>query len=217
MNDAFGQHMDYGMDKNPLWQPMRIHPESESFVEMWRYTLPDRIIVNDSGAYSYPPSHDPVYGDGYLFVLGVRGLSPSGKRGIDTVAEHDEERARRRAVVEKIERLWIEGGRYLLHGRFMDDVGLEVSVANVLAKVYRGESGVAVPVWNTTAQPVRFDVRVHLDALGLEPRGSVQASSLDRGSTLFQAVSGDVVEVTMTLPPHDIDVVVLESEDSPAE
>ena len=104
MNDAFGQYMDYGMDKNPLWRPMRIHPDCESFVEMWRYTLPDRIIANDSGAYSFAPSHDRVDGDSYLFVLGVRGLSRSGERGIEAIVEDDEEGARRRAVVEKIGR-----------------------------------------------------------------------------------------------------------------
>jgi hypothetical protein len=63
---------------------------------------------------------------------------------------------------------------------------------------------------------VTFDVRVDLDALGLEPRSPARASSLDTGGPLFQAVSGDVVEVTMTLSPHDIDVVLLESEASPA-
>ena len=117
---------------------------SETFVEMWRYTLPHRIIVNDSGAYSFPPSRDPIHGDSYRLVLGVRGLSRAGERGIQTLAESDGAGARRRAVAEKIERLWIEGGRYLLHGRFMDDVGLEVSEAGVLAKLYRGETPPAV-------------------------------------------------------------------------
>ena len=54
MNDALGQHMDYFMDKNPLWRPMRIHPECETFVEMWRYTRPDAILVNDPRTYSHP-------------------------------------------------------------------------------------------------------------------------------------------------------------------
>ncbi len=211
MNDAFGQYMDYGMDKNPLWQPMRIHPDSETFVEMWRYTLPDRIIVNDPGAYSYAASHDPVYGDNYQFVLGVRGLRRSPDRGIEVKLGDDEGRARRRSVVEKIERLWIAGGRYLFHGRFMDDVGLEVSAPDVLAKVYRGETGVGVPVWNTMAEPLSFALRIDLDAVGLQAGSPIRALSLDGDSWLPQERSGDVVEVKVTLPAHEIDVIVLES------
>jgi Domain of unknown function (DUF6259) len=211
MNDAFGQHMDYSMDKNPLWLPMRIHPECETFVEMWRYTLPRRIIVNDSGAYSFPPSHDPVHGDAYRLVLGVRGLSRSVDRGIEpATAGFDEERARRRAVVERIERLWLEGGRYLLHGRFMDDVGLEVSAPEVLARLYRGPGGVAVPVWNTGPTPVAFDLRVDLDGVGVGRSRPLRASSLDDGRRLPSRTSGGVVDVRVTLPAHEVDVVVLE-------
>jgi hypothetical protein len=212
MNDAFGQYMDYGMDKNPLWRPMRIHPGCESFVEMWRYTLPDRIIVNDSGAYAFAPSHDRIYGDSYLFVLGVRGLSRSGERGIQSSTEEDGVSVRRRAVIEKIERLWMDGGPYLFHGRFMDDVGLRVSTADVLAKVYRGERGVAMPVWNTTAAPVTFDLEVDLGALGVERLSRPGARSLDTGRPLSLRTSGDVFEVKVRLPPHEIDVVVLEGE-----
>jgi hypothetical protein len=210
MNDAFGQYMDYGMDKNPLWRPMRIHPDCESFVEMWRYTLPHRIIANDSGAYSFAPSHDRVYGDSYLFVLGVRGLTRSGQRGIEAVAEDDEDGARRRAVIEKIERLWIAAGQYLFHGRFMDDVGLEVSAPEVLARLYRGPGGVAVPVWNTASRPLTFDVRLALDAAGLGDLGPLRGLSLDTDTPLPLEISGGAVQMGMTLPPHELDVLVLE-------
>jgi hypothetical protein len=208
--------MDYGMDKNPLWLPMRIHPNSESFVEMWRYTLPNRIIVNDSGAYSFAPSHDKIYGDSYLFVMGVRGLSRSGARGIETAEESGEVQARRLAVVEKIERLWLEASPYLLDGRFMDDVGLEVSAPGVLAKVYRGEGGVAVPVWNTTVAPVTVALQLDLDAIGLSGGGPFGARSLDSGRPLREGTAARNVEITATLPPHDIDVVVLEGVGGPA-
>ncbi len=40
MNDVYGQYLDFHTDKNPLWAPMRLHPAAETFVEMWRYTLP---------------------------------------------------------------------------------------------------------------------------------------------------------------------------------
>ena len=215
MNDAFGQYMDYGMDKNPLWQPMRIHPDSESFVEMWRYTLPDRIIVNDSGAYSFAPSNDPVYGDSYLFVLGVRGLIRGRDRGIEAVGDRDAVTARRSAVVEKLERLWIAAGGYLFHGRFMDDVGLEVSSTAILAGC-TGADGVAVPVWNTSSEPLTFDVRVDLDAVGIERRSALEARSIDTGTRLPGITAGNSVEVKVTLPAHETDVLVLEPRGSSA-
>jgi len=215
MNDAFGQFMDYGMDKNPLWLPMRIHPDSESFVEMWRYALPDRIIVNDSGAYSFAPSKDPVYGDSYLFVLGVRGLIRGRDRGIEKVGDREAATARR-ATIEKLERLWVAAGEYLFHGRFMDDVGLEVSSPAILARLYRGAEGVAVPVWNTTPEPVTFDVRVDLNTVGLDPRGPLRARSVDRATLLAQTSSDGIVEIEVSLPPHETDVIVLEQGVGPA-
>ena len=213
MNDAFGQHMDYFMDKNPLWRPMRIHPECETFVELWRYTRPDAILVNDPRTYSFPPSLDPVHGVKYAFVLGVRGLSRSPERGRDDPGVGRAEDAARRAVVERLERLWIAGGAILFHGRFMDDVGLRVSAPGVLAKVYRGTAGVAVPVWNTRPEPVTFDVWVDLDAVGARPVGSVRATSLDSGTRLPREASGGRVKLTVTLPAHEVDVLVLESGD----
>ena len=143
MNDAFGQYMDYGMDKNPLWQPMRIHPKCETFVEMWRYTLPDYIIVNDPGTYSFPPSKDPVHGLKYHFVLGVRGIFPSPERGIEQDDADDPDGAQRREVVARIERLSIAASDYLFHGRFMDDVGLGIADTAILAKVLLE----CLPVW----------------------------------------------------------------------
>ena len=51
----------------------------------------------------------------------------------------------------------------------MDDVGLLVSAPGVRAKPYRGARGVAVPVWNTGAEPVTFDLSVDLELLGALP------------------------------------------------
>jgi hypothetical protein len=217
MNDAFGQHMDYFMDKNPLWLPMRIHPEGETFVEMWRYTRPDGILVNDPRTYSFPPSHDPVHGQKYAFVLGVRGMSRSPDRGLDPPGAGGPDDAARRAVVERLERLWVAGGPYLFHGRFLDDVGLEVSAPGVLAKAYRGAQGVAVPVWNTGSQPATFDLGVDLQAVGLSPAGPLSARSLDTGARLPLDASGRRVKVTLTLPPHEVDVLVLDTRGSDLE
>jgi hypothetical protein len=92
----------------------------------------------------------------------------------------------------------------------MDDVGLEVLTPEILAKLYQGEKGVAVPVWNTTSRPQTFFLRVDLDALGLEEEGPLRASSLDKGTPLPEVASGRLVEVGVSLPAHDIDVVIIE-------
>jgi hypothetical protein len=208
MNDAFGQYMDYYMDKNPLWMPMRIHPECETFVEMWRYTLPDYIIANDPESYTYMPSHDKVYGLNYAFVLGIRGIFQSPGRGLDVPGEETEDGALRRAVVERIEHLWIKGGEYLFHGIFIDDVGLKISDSDVLAKVYRSTTGIAVPVWNTSSVPVTFDMWIDLDAVGVPETKEIQVTWLDTGTQLTQQTLGGTVKVTLELPAHEVNVVV---------
>lgn len=211
MNDAFGQHMDYFMDKNPLWRPMRIHPESETFVEMWRYTRPDAILVNDPRTYSFAPSHDPVHGEKYAFVLGVRGLSRSPERGLERPGTDGPADAARRAVADRLARLWIAGGDYLFHGRFLDDVGLRISGAGVLAKLYRGSNGVAVPLWNTRREPATLDLSVDLEAVGWRPAAAVRAKSLDSGARWPVEGRGRHAKVTLTLPAHEVDVLVLEA------
>jgi hypothetical protein len=82
----------------------------------------------------------------------------------------------------------------------MDDVGLEVSAPDVLARLYRGDDGVAVPVWNTGSNPVALDLRVDLDAVGVGRRPKAIAV----------ADVGGVVAVKVSLPAHGLDVVVLE-------
>jgi len=214
MNDAFGQYMDYYMDKNPLWLPMRIHPECETFVEMWRYTLPSYVIVNDPGAYSYLPSQDPIYGENYKFVLGIRGLSRSPTRGIEPeTSALSNEHAQRRAVIERIEQLWIKGGQYLFHGRFRDDVGLTVSDPAVLAKVYLGPEGLAVPVWNTGSRSASFELRLDLRAVGLDPGRKYRAISLDGDVPLKLESSDGFLTVSLRLPAHEIDAAVIETTD----
>lgn len=208
MNDAFGQYMDYYMDKNPLWMPMRIHPECETFVEMWRYTLPDYIVVNDPRSYSYPPSKDPIYGVNYAFVLGIRGIFPSPERGLERAAERKASDIARRLVVEKIEQLWIKGGEYLFHGWYMDDIGLKLSDPAVLAKVYRSTTGIAVPVWNTKSEPVTIDMSIDLDVLCKQTGGKLLAWSLDADVQLAQQESNGVVQVTLSLPAHGVDVIL---------
>jgi hypothetical protein len=113
-------------------------------------------------------------------------------------------------VVEKIARLWTAGGEYLFHGRFVDDVGLAVSAPGVLAKAYRGARGVAVPVWNTGTEPVTFDLSVDLELLGAPQPAAIRATSLGAGTRRPCQASGGRVKVTVTLPAHEIDLLVLE-------
>jgi hypothetical protein len=155
MNDVYGQFLDYTMDKSLAWEPMRSHPQAQSFVEMWRYTLPWYVTGNYPGSYSFPPSKDPVYGDGYFFVNGIRGIDsslPRGGGGGDEAAHS--------AYVARIAELWEKGAEFLVNGRFQDNVGLSVSDRAVLAKLYRSSAGYAVAVWNTSASAVKAEVSV---------------------------------------------------------
>jgi hypothetical protein len=209
MNDAFGQYMDYGMDKNPLWQPMRIHPHCETFVEMWRYTLPDYIIVNDPGTYSFLPSKDPVHGLKYHFVLGVRGIFASPERGIEQDDAGDPDGILRKETVAKIELLSIAGSEYLFYGRFMDDVGLHITDTAILAKVYKSASGLAVPVWNTSDRDSDIEIRLDMDALKSGQGARRRVRSLSTGKRLHFRMEGQVLVVPVKLPGQGVDVVTV--------
>ena len=110
--------------------------------------------------------------------------------------------------MQRLERLWIAGGGSF-HGRFLDDIGLRVSETGVLAKLYRGPAGIAVPLWNTRPEPATFDVWVDLDAAGWRHGAAVRARSLDSGARLPVDASGDGLRVRLTLPAHEIDVLIL--------
>jgi hypothetical protein len=210
MNDAFGQYMDYGMDKNPLWQPMRIHPKCKTFVEMWRYTLPDYIIVNDPGTYSFPPSKDPVHGLKYNFVLGVRGIFPSPERDIEQDNANDPDGAQRREVVARIERLSIAASDYLFHGRFMDNVGLDIPDTAILAKVYKSVSGLAVPIWNTRHEAISTEIKIELNKLGIVSDRRLSVRSLDTSRRIPHRIDDGVLTIPLTLQGQGLDVVVVE-------
>jgi len=133
MNDAYGQYIDYYLDKSLVWEPMRIHPAMESFVEMWRYTLPSYIIVNDPASYSFPPAKDKMYGINYNFVMGIRGIGyPEDEKSFQT----DGELVTKKAGIEKIKKLWNEAAEFFFYGTFMDDLGLKISDHDIFAKVY---------------------------------------------------------------------------------
>jgi hypothetical protein len=212
MNDAYGQYLDYFMDKNPVWEPMRAHPEMETFVEMWRYTMPTYVTANDPGVYSYPPSKDWVYAPDYNFVLGIRGITSGPGRaeaGIRPYPGTAAEEAKHKAVVEKIERLWAKGGQFFFYGRFMDDIGLRVSNPDVLAKAYLCETGVAVPMWNTTDGPTTVDVAIDLRALSKPDAKVMEAVNLDGDEHIPYRMGGSTVRAQVKLAPKDIAVIAV--------
>ena len=205
MNDVYGQFLDYTMDRELAWEPMRSHPEVESFVEMWRYTLPWYVTGNDPGSYSFAPSKDPVYGDGYFFVNGIRGIDRSLRR-----AGSAQNAAAHAAYVDKIAQLWEKGAEFLVDGRFMDDAGLAVSDPAVLAKLYRSGGGYAVALWNTTAAPVT--ARVSIDSAKAGGNGRMGAASSLAGAPVRQ--EGARIEVD--LQPHAVDLIVFHGAGGPA-
>jgi hypothetical protein len=206
MNDAYSQYMDYGLDKNPVWEPMRTHPHAETFVEMWRYTMPTSPITNGPAAYSLPASKDRIYGENYKFVTGVRGVRPLGG-GAPGATEEDQ--ARNKAVIEKISRLWSKGREFFFYGRFIDDVGLQVSNPDILAKVYRAESGAAIAMWNTAARPGDCKFTIDLDAAGKMP-GKVASVTLEStGEPIPYQCRDNVITAGVKLAAHDIDAVVI--------
>jgi len=206
MIDAYGQYVDYHLDKNPVWEPMRSHPRMETFPEMWRYTVPTYITVNDPHPYTFPPSKDAVYGENYKFVMAIRGIE---KGDAETRAASEALRLERQAVVDKIARLWKKGGEFFFHGRFLDDAGVRASDPAVLAKSYRGEDALAIAVWNTRGEPAACELAVDLGSLGLAAAPAVNATSLDTGQAIPTRVAGHLVTTSLRLRPHDIDAVIV--------
>jgi len=209
MNDVYGQYLDYCSDKNPVWAPMRIHPEVETFVEMWRYTLPWYITQNYPEKYSYPPSKDKVYGDYYRFLLGIRGVSLSNKnwggKSADSLAYV--------AVVDKIEKLWRIGGEFFFYGSFIDNIGLNVSNPNILAKAYISGNSLAIAVWNTTGEPVAFELNADLKAIFKSDLKIKEVTSLEDNKRIpyKSPDNNNTMAIRVHLQPHEIDVIVIET------
>ncbi len=208
MNDAYGQYIDYYLDKNLVWEPMRIHPAVESFVEMWRYTLPSYIIVNDPAAYSFPPAKNKVYGINYNFVMGIRGIgAPENERSFRT----NEELVMKNAVVEKIRKLFNEAGEFFFYGTFMDDLGMNISDPEILGKVYLSrnkEPGVAL--WNTSASSSTFTLCIDLSALDLSGLKIIKAMTLSNKKYISFKLKDNLVVMHGALPPHEIEFISLD-------
>ena len=209
MNDAYGQYLDFHYDKNPLsWANMSIHPERETFAEMWRYTLPSYVTSGEG--YTYPPSQDKIYGINYFFVMGLRlrGFGPS-KRKPDLT---DEEWTKAKAVMEKIEQLWKKGKEFFFYGRFMDDIGLYTSNPDVFSKVYTSRKGAEIVMWNTTKKDAICDVSVNLKALGITDVKVTKVMSLNKEKNIPYKRKGDVLKTKIKINAHDVDAITIRIE-----
>lgn len=186
---------------------MRIHPEVETFVEMWRYTLPWYITRNWPEQYSYPPSKDKVYGDYYGFLLGIRGVVSLGNNDWDGKSADSLAHV---AVVDKIEKLWRKGGGFFSYGRFIDNVGLNVTDPKILAKAYISRNSVAIPVWNTNGETVAFELNADLNAIFESGLKIKEVTSLEDNKHIPYKSADNNVVIRVQLPPHEINVIVIE-------
>jgi hypothetical protein len=206
MNDAYSQYLDYHTDKNPVWVPMRAHPEVETFVEMWRYTMPWCVTQNGRDKYSLPASKHKVYGDYYRFLLGIRGISQSFDTSWRGSAADSLQRI---AVTNKVETLWRKGRDYFFYGTFKDDVVITTNDSDVIAKAYTAAGGVAIPVWNTSDQSKSFELKVDLTKLLDKPAMIKNVSSLETGKRANFKSRAATATVILNLPPHEATVVVV--------
>lgn len=212
MNDVIGQYLDFHTDKNPLWEPMRVHPQAESFPQMWRYTLPAYITSNGPGAFSYPPARDKVHGPNYRFVLGIRGI---GRGFGKNVVASEEDKAQLDQVVSKLERMWRKAGPLLYDARYVDTVGLGLDTEAVFARANIRQGQVAIPLWNVTEAPT--EARMTLDGAAWGFAGApLRARLLDREEEVKLDSKGRFPgkgpEARVQLAPHEVDVLVVDFE-----
>ncbi|MGB9746479.1 MAG: DUF6259 domain-containing protein [Bacteroidales bacterium] len=197
VNDAYGQYLDYHLDKNPVWEPMRSHPEMESFPEMFRYVLPEYVIINSPNAYSFLPSKDKIYGENYKYVMGIRGLAASGND-------------KQKEVLNKIEKLWKMGNRYFFYGKFLDDIGLSAGDSNLFCKVYTSDNSVAIPYWNTSGNPVNSFIEINLKTVpGINYNNTNQVTDLETGNPLPCKSHDGKLTINISCPPNSIGAVII--------
>jgi hypothetical protein len=207
MNDALNQFLDYTMDKSLVWSPMRSHPSVESCVEMWRYTLPWYVTANYSGYYSLPESKDPVHGDGYRFVHGIRGIN-KGSSGRIKVSES--QAAPRSAYVDRIATLWQQAAEFFFDGTYLDTVGLSVSDPRIHAAVYRSSSNSehAIAIWNSSGKTISTDFIVTPSAWRA-PTGQTARFLDNRKTVSLEPASSLSRRFRLSLAPNALEVIVL--------
>ncbi|MEM2931047.1 MAG: DUF6259 domain-containing protein [Thermoproteota archaeon] len=205
MNDVYGQYLDFHTDKLPLWEPMKTHPEAETFVEMWRYTVPWYITMG--GNYSYPPSKHRIYGLNYLFVMCLRPIACRLEEDFSS-----EEKDMVDAILKKIRMLWAKGKEFFFYGRYMDDVGLKISNSKIFAKTYLSEDGILVAMWNTSSKPASCTVSINLLRLGKAETKVVKIESLSTNKLLSCKREQDIIKAKTRINARDIDALIIRTQ-----
>ncbi|MEP7277012.1 MAG: DUF6259 domain-containing protein [Bacteroidota bacterium] len=211
LNDVYGQYLDFHTDKNPVWMPMRFHPETETFVEMWRYALPWYITQNEPEKYSYPPSKSKIYGDYYYFLMGIRGLERERGEATGWKGASIADSLQHIKVVDRIASLLRKGGKYFFYGTFKDDIGLKVSDKNILAKSYSIQNSAAIPLWNTSDDTISFMLNVNTDKIIKSGFVLKNVTFLDNEKRIPYQLAGGEININMVLKPHQVEVLLLES------
>jgi hypothetical protein len=205
MNDVYGQYLDFHTDKLPLWEPMKTHPEAETFVEMWRYTLPWYITMG--GSYSYPPSKDRIYGLNYLFVMCLRPIAYRLEEDLT-----NEEKHMVNAIMKKIRTLWLKGKEFFFYGRYLDDIGLKISNNKIFGKVYLNEGGILVAMWNTSNKTATCTVSINLLRLGKTKTRVVKIESLSTNKLLSYEREQDTIKAKIRINARDIDALIIRTQ-----
>ena len=182
--DAFAQHLDFVHGAQT--HPDRSHPASTRvFPAMFRYTFPELLVTWRSAMFS----------EASMNFCFLHGLMP--ELSMPDAPEH----ARSSELVEHFERLVrlrVALGDYLIRGKYLDRDGFSCGPEEVEARAYRGAGvGMAIVCWNTSERPVLASI---------EPLGSgCQEWRIFRPDMSESQVQGDKLEVP--LAPGQIAVV----------
>ena len=139
--DAFAQHLDF--IHGAQTHPDRSHPASTRvFPAMFRYTFPELLVTWRSAMFSAASMN-------FCFM---HGLMP--ELSMPDAPEH----ARSSELEEHFERLVrlrMALGDYLIRGKYLDRDGFSCGPEEVEARAYRGSvGGMAIVCWNTSERPL---------------------------------------------------------------
>lgn len=145
--DAFSQYVD-------LVHPAYIgsFPHPRSFPEMYRYTFPEQILTNRECA---EDETNFMTNANFTFTYGLRfDMTIFRCRGtLEDIPNYAQ-------YLRELNRLRKTYAYLLLHGKFIDDDGVQLDNARVVAKAYQAGDELAVILWNPTDEPEIFTVEV---------------------------------------------------------
>ena len=143
--DAFSQYADL---VHPAYVGSFPHPRS--FPELYRYTFPEQIFTNRECA---EDETDYLTHANFTFIYGLRfDMTIFRCRGVlDDIPHYA-------AYLKGLNRLRKEYGYLLMRGKFVDDDGIRLDHASLLAKAYQAEDEMAVVLWNPTQHAEPFSL-----------------------------------------------------------